>query len=1078
MNELLLRAQIASGRFGTGYYLWIFQSLVNQFNMNRHCVFGRAVWLTVVVILSFSAGMRGQFRKSSSPPYDSIWVNHCIERAIQAIDANRIEEAMGIVHVCLDSASERYGLRSRELADILELEVTLCDYWGVTPDLLEKAALCLEMREEQFGKRHLRYASALVNLVHARSYTGLHEETWLPLLDEALDILENPVWRNSDERLNALNQSSLIFQQRGESVKAEKPLLEAITLERQLYGEERYEYSSLCSNLGNLYLSLGRLREGIRYLDISLEKTEKLVGRIHPDYCSTLMNRGVGYLRIGSFEESERDLLEALIIARQVYGQEHQNLAPYNWALSDYYGKTGLYERMGTYVDEGFRLAMANNKLPSIMAVLAYKQTGTWLEYTGAYEKAADIYISLRQKLDEYGMRKSIQFADITLRLGRARRALGETQQACELTSAAAELADSLYSSENPALYMLYKQHLLTCLETPEQVEHCYQVMQKGMGVIQRSYGEESINIAIWKHYAGRIYSERGQPDSALVQFRQVYSILGGRITDGFSFMTFEQQEAYLSAFDVFFNNMLSLGLKYPSDTAVCSFLYDVALFRKELLGINNSCAHLSWRNSENPATDGLSQRYFDLRQRAITLESRPAGEHEGLASLKAEIEKVERQLVKQSGYKDRSVMIKSGSWSEIRLKLKPGEAAIEYIMIPGYREGRFGALVLRSDSEAPVLVLLGETGVVNQYISNPDGRAFTYAERVYGSGETAFRVSELIWKPLESHLKGIKKIFLAPAAGLFQINFRALRTGTGIRLGDRVNLVCLTSTRQLMDKEFSSTGVSTGNGVLLVGGIDFDEISGKYTAEKNAGISEDTLSVSGQNTVAGDEERGIVRGKWAPLPETMREVLALDSILHSNHYETNLLTGRNAVEAAFKESGLQKPSIIHIASHGFFYEKKAGSEETVLPGFMTSSNPMLRSGLLFAGVNQVWCGGRRADSWNDGILTAEEVSMMNLGDVELVTLSACETGLGEIRNYEGLYGFQRAFRMAGARNLVMTLWRVPDNSTRLFMETFYANMVKRHSVREAFEAAVNDIRIRYPAPYYWAGYVLVDGRR
>jgi CHAT domain-containing protein len=148
------------------------------------------------------------------------------------------------------------------------------------------------------------------------------------------------------------------------------------------------------------------------------------------------------------------------------------------------------------------------------------------------------------------------------------------------------------------------------------------------------------------------------------------------------------------------------------------------------------------------------------------------------------------------------------------------------------------------------------------------------------------------------------------------------------------------------------------------------------------------------------------------------------------------------------------------------------------MPGFLSSANPMIRSGLLFAGANRYWRGERNTDSGNDGILTAEEVSMMDLSGVELATLSACETGLGEIRNYEGLYGFQRAFRIAGARNLVMTLWRVPDNTTRLFMETFYANMVKRHSVREAFEAAVNDIRIKYPAPYYWAGYVLVDGRR
>ncbi len=1049
--------------------------------MNRHYVFFAALCLAVALIPLSMIDADGQNPGNNSPAYDTLWVNKAVERVIQSLGDSRIEEALERVQIYGDSASVRYGIRSRERADILELEVTLCDYWGVTPGLLEKADLCLKIREEQFGKRHIKYASALIVLVHARSYTGLYEDDQIPLLKEALDILGNPSWVQSDERLNALNQISLIYQQRGESVKAEAPLLEALSLEQELYGEERYEYSSLCGNMGNVYLSLGRLSESIRYLEISLEKTELLTGPVHPDYCSTLMNLGIARMRIGLFEESERSLLEALDIAGRVFGAEHQNLAPYHWALADYYGKTGYYERMHIHVDAGFNLATAQNTLPSLMAILAYKQRGIYKEHTGDYEGAREQYSTLLRALESGGLSESIQYADVMLRLGRVHRAEGDMTTAYDLTNRAVAIADSLYTPDNPTFFMLYSQHLLSYLDTPEQIEHCYRISQQGMGVIHRYYGEESLNMAIWGHYTGRIYAERGQPDSALIQYRDVYSILGNRIRDGLTFMTFEQQEAYLGAFDVFFNNILSLGLKYPSDTAVCSFLYDAALFRKELLGFSHARALSLWRNSADPVTDILQDRYMELRQRAIAIESWPVVQQDDLSDLKAEIETVERQLIGRTGYTCKSVLPNSGSWTEIKRALMPGEAAIEYLVISDLnKKSRFAALVLRHDSSSPELILLGEAVEVNQYIQNTDGRAFSYAERVYGTGESALRISGLIWKPLDSHLKGIRKVFLAPAGGLYQLNFRALRTeSAGIRLGDRLNLVCLTSTRQLLDESFRHSAALAGREALLTGGVDFDEISDKDAGDEHTSSGPAAPSPFRESgAIPGAEDRGSIKKRWEALPETMREVQSIDSMLREKKFSTTLITGRDAAEATFKKSGGKPWSVVHIASHGFFYEKQGGRDLSGLPGFVTSSNPMLRSGLLFAGANRVWSGTRSADNWNDGILTAEEVSLMNLGGVELVTLSACETGLGEIRNYEGIFGFQRAFRLAGVRNLVMTLWRVPDNTTRLFMLEFYSNIARDYPVRAAFEAAVRNFRKKYPAPYYWAGYVLVDGER
>jgi CHAT domain-containing protein len=137
----------------------------------------------------------------------------------------------------------------------------------------------------------------------------------------------------------------------------------------------------------------------------------------------------------------------------------------------------------------------------------------------------------------------------------------------------------------------------------------------------------------------------------------------------------------------------------------------------------------------------------------------------------------------------------------------------------------------------------------------------------------------------------------------------------------------------------------------------------------------------------------------------------------------------------------------------------------------------MIRSGLILAGGNHAWKTGKplRPDM-EDGILTAYEISQMNLSNTELVVLSACETGLGDIEGNEGVYGLQRAFKIAGAKYLIMSLWQVPDFQTQELMTTFYKNWLEgKMSIPDAFRSAQGEMREKYQSPYFWAGFVLVE---
>ena len=136
----------------------------------------------------------------------------------------------------------------------------------------------------------------------------------------------------------------------------------------------------------------------------------------------------------------------------------------------------------------------------------------------------------------------------------------------------------------------------------------------------------------------------------------------------------------------------------------------------------------------------------------------------------------------------------------------------------------------------------------------------------------------------------------------------------------------------------------------------------------------------------------------------------------------------------------------------------------------------MIRSGLILAGANPSWQGVEPPAGKEDGILTAYEISQMNLSSTELVVLSACETGLGDVEGNEGVYGLQRAFKIAGAKYLMMSLWQVPDEETSEFMTTFYREWLGGKTIRQAFRQTQQAMRENYPRePFLWAGFVLVE---
>jgi len=199
----------------------------------------------------------------------------------------------------------------------------------------------------------------------------------------------------------------------------------------------------------------------------------------------------------------------------------------------------------------------------------------------------------------------------------------------------------------------------------------------------------------------------------------------------------------------------------------------------------------------------------------------------------------------------------------------------------------------------------------------------------------------------------------------------------------------------------------------------------------------------------------------------------------------TTTYSGTDALEESFLSlSGKNSPSVIHLATHGFYFpdtfiEKNRNNIMFSSKGEVRlrySDDPLLRSGLLMAGANLAWKGQSLPTHVEDGILTAKEVSNMNLMNTELVVLSACQSGLGDVKGSEGVEGLQRGFKMAGVKYIIISLWQVPDIETIEFMDTFYNNWLEGKDIRMAFHATQNKMRNKYKdEPFMWAGFVLME---
>jgi CHAT domain-containing protein len=404
--------------------------------------------------------------------------------------------------------------------------------------------------------------------------------------------------------------------------------------------------------------------------------------------------------------------------------------------------------------------------------------------------------------------------------------------------------------------------------------------------------------------------------------------------------------------------------------------------------------------------------------------------------SLQKRADELERELSSKSAEFKESENTPVIKPEDIQSKLGANEAAVEIVLVNDYLNGftgkqTFNALIVKQNGIE--LVELGNADMMQTAV-----KAFREKTIDRKPENDAYAIT---WKVLDEKLNGITKLYLSLDGIYHQLSINALKDASGKYMLDKYAIQFVGNTKDVISVKQNETESTKPKNALLIG-----------------------------NPFYGNNQM------IAQLPGTEAEVKNIKKTLTLFKVQNEALFGAQATEEKVKKA--KSPSILHIATHGYFLPDVSNMEVSKVLGVdinAAKQNPLLRSGVLLANCDNVFDENYRAGDADNGVLTAYEAMNMNLSKTDLVVLSACETGLGSVKQGEGVFGLQRAFLIAGAKSIIMSLWSVSDAATMELMTLFYTNYSKTGNKQQAFVDAQKQLKVKYKDPFFWSAFVMLS---
>lgn len=552
--------------------------------------------------------------------------------------------------------------------------------------------------------------------------------------------------------------------------------------------------------------------------------------------------------------------------------------------------------------------------------------------------------------------------------------------------------------------------------------------------------------------------------DSAIVEIANYDECIKERMVDMFSYFSEVEREnswTQTSRTLVILNN---LALSTFDNNQVKIMAYDNALFTKNMV-INSGRLLGDIVKNSAEETKGA---YSDMQALKDMLFKKGMPK-DSINIYREKVSKLEKQIVSSIPNFSDKLKQQFKLTNDVKDMLSDSEVAIEFVFLPQINypleksELRYGALILTKDCDAPHFISLCSESDLKNLLDEERSKQ-DLVDKLYDIKDT--RLYDKVWASIDPYIQKGKTIYCSPIGYISKINLPAISNGND-RLQDKLEIHVVSTTATIGELKEQKTNEI--NNSVLFGDINYYEDVDvmKENAKSYQYVSSGNIPTT----------RSLNRSTWDLLPSTKDEIINISKLLSDKGIRTQTISQNSANEESFKAMNGNAPDIIHVASHGFYYQ----SIKNITSSFFSSLNSytyedfsLSFSGLLFAGANNAWTGENIAEGIEDGILTADEIGRLDLKGNKLLVLSACDTGLGDIE-IDGVYGLQRGFKKAGATTILMSLWKVPDEETNILMNSFYEHYISGDTPRNSLKQAQNKLIQMGKSPYYWAGFVVLD---
>jgi CHAT domain-containing protein len=795
-------------------------------------------------------------------------------------------------------------------------------------------------------------------------------------------------------------------------------------------------YSKVHADLGLLYSTMGRFNQAEYFLTEGLGLREQTLGRDSKAGASSLNNLAVLYQETARFNEAENYFQEALQAVEKQFGKESHEYAVVLNNQAIYFSEVGRTEKAVTNLNTAIAIVEKLNSKNKRTEVGFQSNLAMLYQEQGKLAEAEAVYVKLEKMLRLVGDKTF--YAGVLNNLALLYIQMNKLDKVEEYLKQSAQIYQSRLGKESPNyakvlgdLGNFYRMQG-KFVEAEDNLNKTLTIYGSALNTNHPEYVKAQEDLAI-------LYWKKGDLTKADAGFKIAMDKSLDFINQYFPPMSEAEKTKYWDVlqprFQRFYNYCLEASATNPA-VVQTMFNYQIATkglllnstnkIKKSILGSGNAELikdYSAWLDKKETLA-----RYYSLSKTELTEQNIDLG------ALESEANTLERSLSQRSGDFSQGYAADKTEYKQIQAKLLDTEAVLEFIRIRTFdkdftADSKYAALVLTKSATEPKLVVLDngnqlETRYAKFYrnaIQNRQADNYSY---------------EQFWARVDPALTG-KKVLYISADGVYnQISLNTLKKPDGDYVLNRYDMVLVGNSKDVIALK-TQKPVAAKKSAFVLGFPDY-----------------------GGDAVSA-------------LPGTKVEVDNINRILKAGGYTIQSFMQKTATEASVK--ALKGQTLVHIATHGYF---QADVEQTAAGVHQENAknNPLLRSGLLLAGASPTLKGELipNLESNDNGVLTAYEAMNLSLEGTDLIMVSACETGLGDVRAGEGVYGLQRSFIVAGAKAMVMSLWKVDDAATQALMTNFYTNLSKGVPKAKAFKQAQLQLMTKYKEPYYWGAFVMM----